>query len=84
MELECMAQGRTRRSVLTGALRAVALGALVAIGGFTVAKRRRLRAEGKCINDGICRDCAVLVQCGLPAALLAKQSTQRGENDRAR
>lgn len=71
---------RTRRSVLIGALRGIALGALAAAGGLAVAKRRRLVAEGKCINERMCGSCAILARCGLPAALTAKESTQRGTN----
>ncbi len=75
---------QTRRSVLTGALRGVALGAMAVAGGLTIVKRRRLVAEGKCINDRVCQSCAILAECGLPAALTAKASIQRGDNGRAR
>ena len=84
MELEREAQRHTRRSMLTGALRGAALGVLAGVGSFAVAKRRRLKAEGKCISDGVCSNCAVLTQCGLPAALRAKESVQRGDYGRAK
>ena len=80
MESESKTAEQTRRSMLTGALRGAALAALAVVGGFTVVKRRRLIADGKCINDEICHSCTILAECGLPAALAAKQSTQRGDN----
>jgi hypothetical protein len=76
MKPKCIARVHDRRAVLTGALRYAALGALAAAGGLTVAKRRRLVAEGKCINDGLCRGCAILARCDLPEALVTKQSAE--------
>jgi hypothetical protein len=84
MEFKRVARKQSRRSVLAGALRCVALGELAAIGVGTVAKRQRLIAEGKCINDGICCDCGVLAQCGLPEAVAAKEFVERGDNGPAK
>ena len=82
MEFERIARRQSRRSVLAGALRGAALGVLAAAGGWAVAKRRRLIAEGTCINEKLCCHCAVLAQCGLPEALAAKRFAKRGDNDR--
>ena len=83
MNRETTERQRSRRSILTGALRCLTLGALAAAGALTVAKRRRLVAEGKCVGDGLCNRCAVLAECGLPLALAAKDS-QRGGNGRTK
>ena len=84
MDSERTTRKQNRRSVLTGALRYVALGTLAAVGGLAVAKRRRLVAEGTCINEGLCRGCAILAQCSLPEAVVVKQSTERGDHGRAK
>lgn len=73
----------SRRTMLAGVLRCTALGAMAAAGGAAGVKRQRLVAEGKCINDWICGSCAILAECGLPAALTVKQSGSRGDHDRA-
>lgn len=84
MEPKRMAPEQSRRSVLAGGLRTVALAGLAATGALTMAKRRRLIAEGVCISDGVCNRCAALAQCGLPAALATKDSIQRGNHGRAK
>ena len=66
------------------ALRYAALGVVAAAGGWTVAKRRRLVAEGICINDGVCQGCNVLAECGLPAARSARAMEQKGDYGRAK
>jgi hypothetical protein len=64
----------SRRQLLAGVARYATLGALGAAGGVSIAKRRRLLREGKCINRGICRGCEVFDDCGLPQALSAKDA----------
>lgn len=66
-----------RRELFAAVLRYVTLGALGAVGGSVLAKRRRFVREGKCINRGICRGCEVFERCGLPQALSAKQVLAR-------
>ncbi|MHC4574447.1 MAG: hypothetical protein ACYS76_10010 [Planctomycetota bacterium] len=64
----------SRRELLAAGLRYGTLGVLVAAGGSAFIKRRRLLREGKCINDGVCRDCKVFEDCGRPEALSAKEA----------
>ncbi len=66
---ELLKKVHARRRFITRALRNASL-ALLGIGsGAVVVKRRRLLREGKCLNQGICRDCTVFEDCGLPRAL---------------
>lgn len=74
-------QVRNRRQLLTEALRYTTLGVLGAVGGSVLAKRHRLVREGKCINGGICRGCAVLEGCSLPQALSARDILAGGKDD---
>jgi hypothetical protein len=62
-----------RREMLLGSLRYAALAVLAAAGTSAFIKRRQLVRQGKCINDGTCRDCTILDRCRLPAALSAKK-----------
>lgn len=66
-------QKQSRRQLFRGFLRYTTLGLLGAASGAFAWKRRRLLREGKCISKGICRGCEAFEQCGLPAALSAKQ-----------
>jgi hypothetical protein len=59
----------TRRQLVTRVLRDASLGLIALAGGAAVMKRRRLLREGRCLNQGICRDCDVFEACGLPRAL---------------
>ena len=61
-----------RRLFITRLLRNASLAVLGLAGGAVVVKRRRLTREGKCLNQGICRDCDVFDKCGLPRALSTK------------
>lgn len=74
----------SRRDVLTGFLRYGTLGCLGLAGAGVVAKRQRLIREGKCVNHGLCGDCAVLKDCGLPPALVAKESGRKDTHGRSR
>ncbi len=60
---------QARRQFVTRALRHASLALLGLGGGAVVLKRRRLLREGRCLNRGICRDCTVFEDCGLPRAL---------------
>jgi hypothetical protein len=46
-------------------------------GGAVVVKRRKLLREGKCLNRGMCRDCTVFEDCGLPRALSTRNVLER-------
>ena len=63
---------KNRRELLTGGVRAGLLGLIGLAGGGAVAKRRRLLHQGKCFNRGLCCDCNLFDDCGLPAAMSAK------------
>jgi hypothetical protein len=67
----------TRRQLITRVLRNASLALLGIGGGAVVVKRRRLLREGKCINQGICRDCTVFDDCGLPRALSTRSVLAR-------
>lgn len=72
---------RNRRQLLAEVLRYTTLGVFVVAGGSFLVKRHRLVREGKCINDGICRGCAVLERCSLPRALPARENLAGGIED---
>ena len=70
-------QGREnrRRQFLRGAVRWPLLGALGLLGGRLVAgPRGPLHPDETCINRGVCRGCAILPKCGMPAATLARKA----------
>jgi hypothetical protein len=64
----------SRRELLAVGLRYATLGVLGAAAASAFIKRRRLVHEGKCINDGTCRGCAIFDSCGRPEALSAKEA----------
>ena len=71
----------TRRRFFAGALRNASLALLGAGSGAAVVKRRRLLREGKCINQGICSQCEVFEECGLPRALSVRRALKRSHDD---
>ena len=72
-------QSGKRRQFLRGGLRCVTGGLLALAGGAAVVKRQRLLREGKCLNRGICGQCRLIQDCGLPRALSVKQALGRSE-----
>ncbi|MBP7049489.1 MAG: hypothetical protein KBE65_00575 [Phycisphaerae bacterium] len=66
-----------RRQFITRALRGAGLTLLGLGGGAVVLKRRRLLREGKCLNSGMCRECVVFADCGLPRALSTREALTR-------
>jgi hypothetical protein len=68
----------TRRLLITRLLRHASLAVLGLAGGAAALKRRRLLREGKCLNLGICRGCAIFDDCGLPRALSTRSVLARG------
>jgi hypothetical protein len=66
-----------RRLFITRMLRAASLAVLGLAGGAVVMKRRKLLREGKCFNQGVCRDCVVYEECGLPRALSVRDVLAR-------
>lgn len=74
---ELLHKVHTRRRFITRALRNASLALLGIGGGGAIVKRRRLLREGKCLNEGICRDCTVFDDCGLPRALSTRSVLAR-------
>lgn len=66
-----------RRRFITGALRNASLALFGLGGGGLVVKQRRLLREGKCIHRGMCRECGVFDDCGLPRALSTRSVLAR-------
>jgi hypothetical protein len=69
-----------RRQFVGGLLRKASLAVLGLAGGAIVVKRRRLLREGMCLNQGMCRDCEVFDDCGLPRALSTRDVLVRIPN----
>jgi len=70
--------GESRREFLRGGVR-YALLAVVGTVSVTLFQRSGGKLSGQtCINQGICRDCGVFADCGLPQALSAKQANPEG------
>ncbi len=66
-----------RRLFITRMLRNASLAVLGLASGAAAVKRRRLLREGTCLNQGICRACAVFNDCGLPRALSTRSVLAR-------
>ncbi|MBL7153516.1 MAG: hypothetical protein ISS79_07345 [Phycisphaerae bacterium] len=64
---------QSRRQLFFGVLRYAALGLMCVGAGVLLAKRYRLKRNGGCINEGLCRGCGILDTCRLPLALSAKR-----------
>jgi len=78
---ELLHEIHTRRQLVRRVLRGVSLAVLGVGGGAAAVKRRRLVREGKCLNQGICRDCTVFDRCGLPRALSVRNALARTHHD---
>jgi hypothetical protein len=50
-----------------------ALGGLALLGARLLRGKPRLSGQA-CVNDSVCRGCPVVVSCGLPQALSAKEA----------
>lgn len=64
----------TRRELLVGGLRLLALGGLGVLGAKLLFRSRASAGSGdpglqSCVSDGVCRACSTLEGCGLPQAL---------------
>ncbi len=64
-----------RREFIKGAGRLIALGALV-FGGVSLVRKPGRHIES-CISDGICSQCGMISECGLPQALSARREMSR-------
>lgn len=65
----------SRREFFRASLRYGILAALAA--AASLAARKPVASGQRCINRGICGDCGVFAQCGLPRALSVKQQKGR-------
>jgi len=72
---------QNRRQFFVRAARHAIAGLLGLGAGAAVLKRRRLQQRGICVNEGLCRACAVLPDCGLPRALSMKRLTKGADHD---
>lgn len=75
---------KSRRRVFIDALRYAVIGVIGVGSGLAFAKRRRLLREGKCVNDGICRQCEIFETCDLPQALVVREMSAKGIYDTAK
>jgi hypothetical protein len=63
-----------RRDFLLGLGRIAVVGGMV-IAGYVLKKQRNVRSDlERCPNGRLCRSCALLGKCNLPAALTARQT----------
>jgi hypothetical protein len=69
-------QVESRREFLRAAARYASL-ALVSVAAI-LAARRRTPSGQSCVNRGICGSCGIFAGCGLPQALSAKRSKEKG------
>jgi len=70
---ELLEQKQGRRDFLRGSARYLALGGLGLMTGVLFSRRTTPSKVEKCINIGVCRDCSVFKNCGLPLALSMKR-----------
>lgn len=52
--------------------------ALLSASAAALAARPRMLAGQRCVNRGICSRCGLFAACGLPQALSAKRSKEKG------
>ena len=73
MHTERVTDTATRREFLRGGIRYALLAGASAV-AVSVASRPGAKLTGQtCVNEGICRGCAVVGDCGLPQALSFRQ-----------
>jgi hypothetical protein len=76
MNIKRVTEAGTRREFLRGGVRyalAAGLGAVAA----AVAGKPAGRLSGQvCVNEGLCRNCGIVDDCGLPQALSFKLATK--------
>jgi hypothetical protein len=72
-----MKKPASRREFVRSSFRYALLAGLAAVSVVLVKKRGAALPGQTCINEGICRGCGSVADCGLPQALSFKQITQR-------
>lgn len=70
---------QSRRVFFESGARYACVAAMAVFSVGAIFKRRKLVKENKCINGGICCNCAAFTKCVLPQALSAKQSSSGGK-----
>jgi hypothetical protein len=68
-----------RRAFFQGVARYAAAAGLSVLAGSLVLRPQRRLAGQKCIAEGICRSCAQVSGCKLPAALSFRQARKAGD-----
>jgi hypothetical protein len=69
-----------RREFLRGGARYALVAGVAAVSAVLVRKRVAGLPDQECLNEGICRACTALGDCGLPQALSFKDVTQRSRS----
>ena len=77
MKTEQSQETANRREFLRGGARCALLAGLAAVSALLIRKRGAGLPGQTCINEGICRACAAVGDCGLPQALSFKEATQK-------
>ncbi len=80
MKTERSKESANRREFLRGGARYALLAGLAAVSAVLVKRRGATLPGQTCINQGICRGCGAVGDCGLPQALSFKQATQTGRD----
>ena len=76
MNTERGTQAESRREFLRGGVRYALLAGISAVAAVVAGKSNGRRPGQTCVNEGLCRGCGVVGDCGLPPALSFKQATQ--------
>ena len=80
MKTERSKESANRREFLRGGARYALPAGLAAVSAVLVKRRGATLPGQTCINQGICRGCGAVGDCGLPQALSFKQATQTGRD----
>jgi len=76
MKTERPNETANRREFLRGSARYALLAGLGAVSAVLVRRRGATLPGQTCTNQGICRGCGAVTDCGLPQALSFKVATQ--------
>jgi hypothetical protein len=67
-------EARNRREFLRGGFRYALLAGIGAVTAAVAGKQSGRLSGQTCVNEGLCRSCGVVGDCGLPQALSFKQA----------
>jgi hypothetical protein len=79
MNRVCVTQAANRREFLRGGIRYALLAGIGAVTAAVAGKQNGRLSGQNCVNEGICRGCGVVDDCGLPQALSFRQATKGRE-----